>query len=146
MKFREVFWVVLLGLLIDTLHDLFAWLWIKPLKRACVDIVPWVENILNQPRDRLLRAAGEILALSVLLLGLLRARDLWRGLRNVAGRLRHRGGIVYMTGIGHGAAHAYGNAQPRYVTASPQFVEQPHWMMWRAAQGHPDVAAHLDLS
>jgi hypothetical protein len=60
---------------------------------------PWVENIISQPRDRLLRTVGWIIGVSVLLFGLLRARTLWSWVRSaVARRLRKRGAILPFSG------------------------------------------------
>lgn len=70
---------------------------------------PWVENLLSQPRDRLMRAGAAILALSVLLLGLLRVRTLWPRVRNVVARpLRRREQILPLSGRAHAEGTAHG--------------------------------------
>jgi hypothetical protein len=57
---------------------------------------PWLENFIALPRDRLVRAAGYIIGLSILLFGLLRVqRTLWPWIRKLAPAFRAALGQVY---------------------------------------------------
>jgi hypothetical protein len=151
MKSRDAYWAVLLSVIANFLYALFVQPWVEPLKRACVDLVPWVENLLSQPRDRLLRIAGWTLALSVLLVGLLlRAPTLWRWLRNVvARRLRsRRGQTLALTGVGMSMSTGAGSLTPLGALASPtpQFVNNSQWMQWEAYQRQHDLQARFAMA
>jgi hypothetical protein len=131
-------------------------------------VQPWVEDLLSQPRDRVLRVAGYIFGLSVLVFGLLRARTLWPWVRNVvARRPRSRVTLLPLSGSslsatigaaaltasvspplppGTASAIAMAMQPPPQRSQLEQFVNNSHWMQWEAAQRQHDIAARFGTS
>lgn len=129
-------------------------------------VQPWVENLFSLPRDRLVRAAGYIIGLSVLLFGLLRARTLWPWLKTRTRRLRSRDKTVALTGLradltpgslsaslstpelppGTASAIAMAMQPPPPRAPLPQFINNSNWMQWEAAQRQHDVAARFAMA
>jgi hypothetical protein len=123
-------------------------------------VQPWLENLLSQPRDRVLRVAGYIFGLSLLLFGLLRARTLWPWVRNLATRrMRSRGETVALRlpssisasisppELPPGTASAILMAMqpPPPRSPLPQFVNNSQWMQWEAYQRHHDIAVRSSM-
>jgi hypothetical protein len=97
------------------------------------EVQPWVENLLGLPRDRLLRAVGYSIGLSVLLLGMLRARVLWPRIRNLAQVVRQRLALL--------ARRRPMDLTPEALppgTASAIAAAMPNssWMQWEVARQH----------
>jgi hypothetical protein len=130
-------------------------------------VQPWVENLLSQPWDRILRVAGYILGLSALLFGLLRARALWPWVRNVVARRRNREIVLPLSGSsvsttiskaavtasvsspdlppGTASAIAMAMQPPPQRSQLGQFVNTSMMQQWEAYQRHHDLQTRFAI-